>query len=66
MKLFLSFFKKNLFVVIFIFSGIITGYIYWINWGIYYGTLPLSSECWVNCTYGGIFGGLAGSMIKTS
>ncbi|MCE5206396.1 MAG: hypothetical protein LLF80_09880 [Porphyromonadaceae bacterium] len=66
MKQFISFIKRNLFVLIFVFSGIIIGYIYWFNWGMYYGTLPLSSECWVNCTYGGIFGGLAGSLIKSS
>lgn len=58
--------KRNLFILAFILSGIVVGYIYWVNWGIYYGTLPLSSECWVNCTYGGIFGGLVASLIKSS
>lgn len=65
MKQVTPFLKKNLLVLIFIFSGIVIGYIYWFNWGMYYGTLPLSSENWVNCTYGGFFGGFVGSVIKS-
>ncbi|SCD20420.1 putative membrane protein [Proteiniphilum saccharofermentans] len=58
------FFKLNWFVFVCVLSGIIIGYIYWYYWGIYYGTLPLSSVCWVNCTYGGLIGGFLGSLIK--
>ncbi|HHV85525.1 MAG TPA: hypothetical protein GXX42_06895 [Petrimonas sp.] len=61
MKRAYAFLKENLFALLFTVSGIIIAYIYWVNWGMYYGTLPLSSECWVNCTYGGLIGGLLGS-----
>lgn len=66
MKIVISFLKENTAVVIFILLGVLIGYFYWYNWGIYYGTLPLSSECWVNCTYGGLFGGLVGSFVTQS
>ncbi len=59
-----SFIERNIFVLIFMLAGIILGYVYWVNWGMYCGTLPLSSECWVNCTYGGLMGGFVGSYIK--
>lgn len=64
MKIFISFLRANSTVIVLIVLGILIGYFYWYNWGIYYGTLPLSSECWVNCTYGGLFGGLVGTFIK--
>jgi hypothetical protein len=56
--------RKNGYVLLSMLLGIVMGYIYWVNWGIYYATLPLSSECWVNCVYGGLFTGLAASLIK--
>lgn len=44
--------------------GLLLGYIYWHNFGLVWGTLPLSSEWWVNCVYGGLFGGLIGSFFS--
>ena len=66
MKIFISFLRENSTVIVLIVLGILIGYFYWYNWGIYYGTLPLSSECWVNCTYGELFGGLVGSFVTQS
>lgn len=64
MKNIILFFKNNIIILISILLGVLAGYVYWFNWGIYYGTLPLSSECWVNCTYGGLLGGVAGSLVS--
>ena len=44
-------------------TGLIIAYLYWKEFGIYWGTYPLSSECWVNCTYGCLFGGLLGRLL---
>lgn len=57
------FVRENGVVLISIGIGVLLGYVYWLHWGIYYGTLPLSSVCWVNCTYGGLFGGMVGSFL---
>lgn len=42
--------------------GTIAAYFYWLEIGIYYGSYPMSSECWVNCVYGGLFGGFIGCL----
>ena len=44
--------------------GLIAGYFYWQYYGIYDGTFGFSSEWWVNCVYGLLFGGLIGSLIR--
>lgn len=49
------FIRINLFPVISVFIGILLGYFHWFIWGCYWGTYPSSSECWVNCSYGGLF-----------
>lgn len=51
------FFKMNLIPIIATLVGILMGYLHWFFWGCYWGTYPLSSECWVNCSYGGLFFG---------
>lgn len=58
------FIKQNSIILLCAIAGNIMGYYYWDTFGIYYGTLPLSSECWVNCIYGTLFGGLLGTLIK--
>lgn len=46
-------------------AGVVLGYLHWFFWGCYWGTYPLSSECWVNCIYGGLFFGyIALAMFK--
>ncbi|MDR1407226.1 MAG: hypothetical protein LBJ23_04155 [Tannerella sp.] len=44
--------------------GAIAGYFYWTRFGMMWGTYPLSSECWVNCTYGCLFGGFIANLIS--
>lgn len=34
--------------------GALVGYVYWYYLGCYWGTMPLSSEWWVNAIYGGL------------
>ncbi len=52
------FIKKNRFTILSMIIGVIVAYFYWLHVGMYWGTYPLSSECWVNCVYGCLFGGL--------
>lgn len=59
-----SFIRINKKVLIGILTGAIIAYLYWLNYSIYWGTYPLSSECWVNCIYGFLFGGLIGSLFQ--
>lgn len=59
-----SFFKQNRTVFLSMFLGFIAGYIYWVHFGIYDGTSAFSSEWWVNCVYGLLFGGLTGSFVS--
>ncbi len=59
-----SFIRINKKVLIGMFTGSIIAYLYWLNYSIYWGTYPLSSECWVNCIYGFLFGGLVGSLFQ--
>lgn len=58
------FLKQNRFVFLGILFGLIAGYMYWLHCGIYDGTSAFSSECWTNCVYGILFGGLSGCLIK--
>lgn len=43
--------------------GVFSGYIHWYFWGCYWGTYPMSSECWVNMSYGALFGGYLATLI---
>lgn len=61
MKL-LLFIHKNKIVILSMVTGTLIAYFYWFYFGIYWGTYPLSSECWVNCVYGGLLGGLLGAL----
>ncbi|KKB53069.1 hypothetical protein HMPREF1212_01231 [Parabacteroides sp. HGS0025] len=58
------FIRINKKVLIGMLTGAIIAYLYWLNYSIYWGTYPLSSECWVNCIYGFLFGGLIGSLFQ--
>lgn len=58
------FLRTNQYILISIACGILLGYLYWDNYGILWGGYPLSSECWVNCVYGGLIGGLIGSIFR--
>jgi len=64
MKSFITFLKTNAGVLVGITLGIIAGYLYWYHFGCQWGTYPLSAECWINCTYGGIFGGYLACLIR--
>jgi hypothetical protein len=44
--------------------GCIAGYFYWEWFGIMWGNYSLSSECWVNCLYGSLFGGFIASLFS--
>jgi hypothetical protein len=44
-------------------AGSLVGYLHWYYFGMQWGTAPLSSECWVNCIYGSLFGGLITCLI---
>ena len=59
-----SFIRINKKVLIGMLAGATIAYLYWLNYSIYWGTYPLSSECWVNCIYGFLFGGLIGSLFQ--
>ncbi|MPM77095.1 hypothetical protein SDC9_124095 [bioreactor metagenome] len=63
LKKIVQFIHQNKTTLTGMFLGAVLAYIYWINWGIYYGTYPLSSECWVNCIYGNLFGGLLACLL---
>lgn len=59
MKFSLShFLYENKIIILSMVIGAIVAYFYWKYFGIYWGTYPLSSECWVNCIYGGLFSAL--------
>lgn len=51
-------------VLLGILLGGILGFVYWSSIGIVWGNYPLSSELWVNCIYGCLFGGLIGSVLS--
>ncbi|MDR1500832.1 MAG: hypothetical protein LBT43_00060 [Prevotella sp.] len=54
---FILFIRINIIPLSGICLGALLGYLHWFYWGCYWGTYPLSSECWVNCAYGGLFVG---------
>ncbi|MDR0427485.1 MAG: hypothetical protein LBH12_02655 [Dysgonamonadaceae bacterium] len=57
MKSLLRFIRTNKRTLAGMVLGTILAYFYWKYFGIRWGTYPLSSECWVNCVYGSLFGG---------
>ena len=63
MKLYL-FMSNNKWVILCMVIGSILAYFSWSNFGIYWGSYPLSSECWVNCLYGCLVGGLVGCLLS--
>ncbi len=64
MKKILQFIHNNAKILIGVLGGVILGYLYWYYIGCYWGTYPLSAECWVNCSYGGILGGFVMSLFN--
>lgn len=60
----IAFISNNKIVLIGIFLGLILGYIHWYYFACYWGTYPLSSECWVNCSFGAVLGGFMTSLIE--
>lgn len=56
--------QSNCIIIIGLVAGTVIGYWYWNSIGLRWGTFPLSSEWWVNCIYGGLFGGLIMSLIS--
>lgn len=58
------FVKNNKVVLLSVLAGVVVACFYWLNYGIYWGTYPLSSECWVNCIYGGLIGGFISTMFR--
>lgn len=64
MKDILLFVRHNNRILIGMLAGVILGYLYWYYFACYWGTYPLSAECWVNCAYGGIIGGFVICLIK--
>ncbi len=63
-KYILYFFSINYKTLIGLVSGTIFGYFYWNLFGMEWGTYPGSSECWVNCIFGSLAGGLIGSLLS--
>ena len=62
MKKVLLFLQLNLKVLIGVAVGLALGYLHWYNYACYWGTYPMSSECWVNCLLGAAFGGFIMSL----
>lgn len=60
----ISFLRNNKYTVLGMVIGTVAAYFYWNNIGIFWGTYPLSSECWVNCIYGALFGALIGCLFS--
>lgn len=60
----LTFIVNNKVVLIGLLVGLAAGFIHWYYFACYWGTYPLSSECWVNCCYGTILGGFIATLIK--
>lgn len=59
---FTLFISNNKFATLGMILGLTLGYLHWYHVGCYWGTYPLSSECWVNCVAGLLFGGFIGSL----
>lgn len=64
MRTIVTFLKQNQIPFLGILCGLILGYLYWYYIACYAGTFPLSTECWVNCTYGAITGGFIACLVK--
>lgn len=64
MKQLLGFISNNKIILIGMLLGLVTGYLYWYYFSCYWGTYPLSAECWVNCSYGTLLGGFIASLIQ--
>ncbi|WP_321480695.1 hypothetical protein [uncultured Bacteroides sp.] len=58
------FLRENVIVLFGMFLGVLAGYFYWLRFGIYWGSYPLSSECWTNCVYGCLVGGFISCFVK--
>lgn len=58
-----TFIKLNIKTLLGMFMGLVLGYIHWYYWGCYWGVYPMSSECWVNCLMGTLFGGFIVSLM---
>ena len=59
-----SFIYNNKWIIFCMLIGTILAYFFWLEFGVYWGTYPLSSECWVNCLYGCLMGGMVGSFLS--
>lgn len=64
LKKLLSFVGCNKSALLGILAGSLLAYFYWLYFGIYCETYPLSSECWKNCIYGSLLGGLIGCLFS--
>jgi len=53
---------KKIFIGLGLLIGIIAGYSYWYYVGCYSGTCPITSNWHVSSMYGGLMGGLLGSI----
>ena len=62
----LLFVSNNKIVLLGLLIGFVLGYLHWYHFGCCWGTYPLSSEWWVNCASGSLFGGFIASMLKES
>lgn len=58
------FISNNSKVFLAILGGILLGYVYWYNYGCYWGSYPLSSEWWLNCICGGLLGGFVSCILE--
>lgn len=63
MKDVIVFISNNKNVLIAIIIGAIAGFLYWYYFTCYWGTYPLSAECWVNCCIGAILGGFFATLL---
>lgn len=61
-KTMIQFISINKKILVGMLIGIMLGYIHWYYWGCYWGVCPMSSECWMNCLIGTLFGGFIVSL----
>ncbi|WP_081852545.1 hypothetical protein [Prevotella sp. 10(H)] len=59
------FLTNNGTVILGMLLGLMVGFAHWYYFGCYWGTYPLSSECWVNCSFGIIVGGFISCLLRT-
>jgi len=64
MKKVFTLISNNRITLIGIICGLVIGYLYWHYFACYWGTYPLSAECWVNCAYGALAGGFFTCLVK--